>query len=434
MRHGNAFKGGGEVEGFMKKCLLYLSGGGIVGLVILLIVYTFLSWSPQSKSSLHVDKNVALLERITHQPKPKLAHIPQLVSSNTSPAIVTHRVPSSNGNSKGLLSGAILQGLRRAFILPRFPEDSGIPRPRQVLLANRLLITPKNRFFPEAASGRQKPTSRNTTPFMVVFASPLSDSSRELLKTAGAIVRGFIPNNAILAELTPEALSKVAQISEATTAAEFFPEDKLQPFLASLIATYPKEAQIRVTLQTFAPEDAELVASRIRASGGTVEDISTTDRHGSLRATLSLGVIRPLTMLSEVHWIEERVPQKLLNDQAANFSHLNTRTVWNTWGLTGKGQVIGHADTGLDTGVLETMHPDFQGRIKALIALGRTGDPSDPHGHGTHTAGSIFGSGSASDGQFKGMAWESELAHQSVMTSNGSLERLRQILSLLNFQ
>lgn len=405
----------------MKKCLLYLIGGGIVGIVILLIVYTFLPYFSQSKRSQHVDQGVALLERIAHQPKPKLAHISQLVSSNTSPAVATRRAPPSNGSTKRLLSDTTLQGLRKAFILPRFPEDSGIPRPRQVLLANRLLITPKNRFFPEAASGRQKTTSRNTTPFMVVFASPLSDSSRELLKATGAIVRGFIPNNAILAELTPEALLKIAQLSEATTAAEFFPEDKLQPFLASLIATYPEEAQIRVTLQTFAPEDAELVASRIRASGGTVEDISTTERHGSLRAILSLGTIRPLTMLSEVHWIEERVPQKLLNDQAGISSHLNTRTAWNTWGLTGKGQVIGHADTGLDTGVLETLHPDFQGRVKVAIARGRTGDASDPDGHGTHTAGSIFGSGSASGGQFKGMAWESELAHQSVMTSSGSL-------------
>jgi subtilisin family serine protease len=405
----------------MNTRVFSLISGGIVGLAFLIFVCAYFTGGPTEKNSQQIDKGVALLEQIAHQPKPKLTHIPQLASSNTPSAITLHPAPTSSGTSKRLLPDATLQRLRKAFVLPRFREDPGIPRPRHVLLANRLLITPNKRFFPEVASGRQKPTSRNTTPFMVVFASPLSDTSRELMKAAGAIVRGFIPNNAILAELTPEALSKVARINEATTAAEFFPEDKLQPFLGSLIATYPPESQIRVTLQTFAPEDAEVIASRIRAAGGTVEDVTATDRHGSLRAILALGKIPPLTMLSEVHWIEESVPQKLLNDQAAITSHLNSQTAWNTWGLTGKGQVIGHADTGLDTGMLETMHPDFQGRIKALIALGRTGDASDTDGHGTHTAGSIFGSGSASGGQFKGMAWAAELAHQSVMSSNGSL-------------
>jgi subtilisin family serine protease len=410
---------------------LFLLGGGAVGFVILIILCAYFAGTPNAKDPQQVDKGVVLSERIAQQPKPKLAHIPPLASSNTPPAIATHRAPPSTGNNKEPLSDATLQDLRRAFILPRFPEDPQIPRNRQVLLANRLLITPTSRFFPEAASGRQNPTSRNTTPFMVVFAAPLSDASRALLKKAGALVRGFIPNNAILVELTPEALSKVAQLSEVTTAAEFFPEDKLQPFLASLITTYPPESQVRVTLQTFAPEDAALIASRIRASGGTVEEVSATERHGSLRATLPLGMIRPLTLLSEVHWIEERVPPKLLNDQAAISSHLNTRNAWNTWGLTGKGQVIGHADTGLDTGVLETMHPDFQGRVKALIARGRTENTSDTDGHGTHTAGSIFGSGSASGGQFKGMAWQAELVHQSVMTASGSLGGIPFDLNLL---
>jgi subtilisin family serine protease len=415
----------------MNTRTLFLIGGGVISLTLISILCAFFIGFPEKKDAQALDKGVALAEQIAQQPKPKLAHIPQLASSNTPVAIALHPAPASSATRTGTLSDATLQDLRKTFILPRFPEDPQIPKNRQVLLANRLLITPTSRFFPEAASGRQKPTSRNTTPFMVVFAAPLSDASRDLLKKAGARVRGFIPNNAILAELTPEALSKVAQFSEVTTAAEFFPEDKLQPFLASLIATYPLDSQVHVTLQTFAPEDAALIASRIRASGGTVEEVSATERHGSLRATLALGMIRPLTMLSEVHWIEERVSQKLLNDQAAISSHLNTRNAWNTWGLTGKGQVIGHADTGLDTGVLETMHPDFQGRIKAMLARGRAGDPSDPDGHGTHTAGSIFGSGAASGGQIKGMAWQAELVHQSVMTANGSLGGIPSDLNLL---
>jgi serine protease AprX len=83
---------------------------------------------------------------------------------------------------------------------------------------------------------------------------------------------------------------------------------------------------------------------------------------------------------------------------------------------TGKGQIIAVADTGLDDS-----HPDFQGRIVGLVALGRANDPSDPHGHGTHVSGSILGSGSASGGKLRGMAPEAQLFFQSVMDANGDM-------------
>ena len=38
----------------------------------------------------------------------------------------------------------------------------------------------------------------------------------------------------------------------------------------------------------------------------------------------------------------------------------------NDLGLTGKGEIIGVADTGLDSGDPSTLHPDFRGRIKKV--------------------------------------------------------------------
>jgi len=134
---------------------------------------------------------------------------------------------------------------------------------------------------------------------------------------------------------------------------------------------------------------------------------------------IPLSAVASLTAYGEVQWIEERPEVRTQNDQAAIPSHLNAVSAWQTWGLTGRGQIVGHADTGLDTGDLATLHPDFQGRVLALIALGRTDDASDFHGHGTHTAGSILGDGSASGGQYRGMAYEALLVHQSVVDEYG---------------
>jgi serine protease AprX len=83
---------------------------------------------------------------------------------------------------------------------------------------------------------------------------------------------------------------------------------------------------------------------------------------------------------------------------------------------TGAGQVVGVADTGFDQ-----THPDFQGRIAGLAALGRTNDASDPHGHGTHVAGSVLGDGKASQNKYRGTAPGARLYFQSLLDSKGKL-------------
>jgi serine protease AprX len=114
---------------------------------------------------------------------------------------------------------------------------------------------------------------------------------------------------------------------------------------------------------------------------------------------------------------EEFVP---FNDEAADI--IKASTLRTSHGLTGDGQIVGVADTGLDRGKNDsTMHLDFQGRIKAIYALGRTNDASDTHGHGTHVAGSVLGDGARSNGDFRGMAPGAQLVFQSIMDSNGGL-------------
>jgi subtilisin family serine protease len=83
---------------------------------------------------------------------------------------------------------------------------------------------------------------------------------------------------------------------------------------------------------------------------------------------------------------------------------------------TGAGQVVGVADTGFDQA-----HPDFQGRIVGVSALGRVNDASDPHGHGTHVAGSVLGDGTASSQKYRGAAPAARLFFQSLLDSRGRL-------------
>jgi subtilisin family serine protease len=97
--------------------------------------------------------------------------------------------------------------------------------------------------------------------------------------------------------------------------------------------------------------------------------------------------------------------------------------------LTGRGQTVAVADTGLDRGALDdTLHPDFRGRVRALrswpvnpswtpfaVRPGSDDGPADrSSGHGTHVAGLAVGSGALSRGEHRGAAPEAELVFQSI--------------------
>lgn len=104
--------------------------------------------------------------------------------------------------------------------------------------------------------------------------------------------------------------------------------------------------------------------------------------------------------------------------------------VWKQLELYGQGQIVAVADTGLDTGTPDTLSADFAGRVIETFAWGRAGDWSDAHGHGTHVAGSVLGSGRNSGanpgrrsytGSFAGVAPEAGLVFQSLLDANGGL-------------
>lgn len=107
---------------------------------------------------------------------------------------------------------------------------------------------------------------------------------------------------------------------------------------------------------------------------------------------------------------------RLLHDMARPLVGITGGVNARPAGLDGEGELVGVADTGLDSD-----HPDFSGRIAEVIALGRPGNGSDPHGHGTHVAGTILGDGTASNGDLAGMAPRARLFFQSLMDASGGL-------------
>ncbi len=84
-------------------------------------------------------------------------------------------------------------------------------------------------------------------------------------------------------------------------------------------------------------------------------------------------------------------------------------------GFDGSGVTIAVIDTGIDKN-----HPDLLGKVAAEISFVQGESPADGHGHGTHVASTIAGSGAASNGRYKGIAPGARLLNVKVLDNRGS--------------
>ncbi|MDI6774103.1 MAG: S8 family serine peptidase [Verrucomicrobiota bacterium] len=275
----------------------------------------------------------------------------------------------------------------------------------------------------------QRLTPRGMLPAIVQFNGPVGAADRARLERAGLIPRGYLPRNAFLVEGNIDRLDAFRSEPGARWIGCYPPPLKIEPFLQTLPRTWSRHEttpfdpalRLPVTIQTLAPDDVGMVADRVAAAGGRALASAAGRRWGLVRAEIPWQAVESLAAEGAVQWIEVYLAPRLVNNVAVRPDMMNATNVWLTHGLTGANQVIGHADTGLDVGNLSSLHPDLRNRIKTAIALGRPGDWSDPHGHGTHTAGSILGEGVASAGAIKGVAFGARLVHQSVLDAGGGL-------------
>ena len=130
--------------------------------------------------------------------------------------------------------------------------------------------------------------------------------------------------------------------------------------------------------------------------------------------------------------ISEKTFDKFFNDRARQVIGRGVVSDTNFDNrLTGAGEIVAVADSGLDTGDADTLHPDFRGRIvdiesweiaeswrRHVTNPGADNGPGDNSGHGTHVAGSVLGNGSRAEelglAPIKGMAPGAQLLFQAV--------------------
>jgi subtilisin family serine protease len=210
---------------------------------------------------------------------------------------------------------------------------------------------------------------------------------------------GEVDELPFIAGLRPYATTDTIHPTQLTTAA----------FAAETAEPAPLE------LLVHRPEDMDRVLAWVEEQGATVH--LHTDRKVRLQA-LDRAFAQRLAALPEVATLYAYERPEPANDHARMLLGVDgaRSPVAPVLTQTGRGQLVGVADTGLDDA-----HPDFRGRIAALIPRGIPGVTSDPHGHGTHVTGSVVGDGAASGGAIRGTAPEAKVVFQALLDRSGAL-------------
>ncbi|MCC7374113.1 MAG: S8 family serine peptidase [Verrucomicrobiales bacterium] len=253
--------------------------------------------------------------------------------------------------------------------------------------------------------------------YIVQAKNVITPSFKATIEEAGGAFVSYLPNNAYLVKATTaqaEVLKKSARVGAVLP---YEPYYKLETeLLSQAVSQQPlqQDTRLNVTLLPGARSEAltelQIIGTKI------IGDFKTPFGPGVVveLASASLASIARISSVQEIELFRQR---RLLNDLTRVRLGISSATnvpgaFSNRFNLTGTNVVFNLNDSGVDA-----THPDLLGRVTADFPTTLI----DFDGHGTHTAGTIIGSGSMSatisnapgstlpGADFRGIAPEAEI-------------------------
>lgn len=238
--------------------------------------------------------------------------------------------------------------------------------------------------------------------YIVQSRGPLDDAFRALLRSAGATMVSYIPNNAYLVRATQAVAERLRAAPQMQAVLPYEPYYKLKPSLLKLAVErnpLPADSALNVLLFADASEPtqaalqglgAEILSGPDRTPFGPVVTVRSAEVPAGQSPAVEPGAwvaaIAGLPGVQELEWAAPRVPANDLSRVRIGVAP-TTLVASNYLGLTGANVMVNVNDSGVDR-----EHPDLTPRVLGTSA----GAVVDTHGHGTHVAGVIASSGLSS--------------------------------------
>ncbi|NCD23839.1 MAG: hypothetical protein EOL90_13020, partial [Spartobacteria bacterium] len=144
----------------------------------------------------------------------------------------------------------------------------------------------------------QRLNGRGTAPWIVQGHDVVRAEWKRTLETAGAAIRGYLPENALLIEAAPTAVPKIAALDGVAWMGEYLPAYKKSPALAGA-----KDGDRECLVALFDPADKRRVALEFGEMNVFVPRAQFDADGAELRVRLTAAQIDEVANWAEVEWI-----------------------------------------------------------------------------------------------------------------------------------
>jgi serine protease AprX len=326
--------------------------------------------------------------------------------------------------------------LALALLVLAAPATSAQPDRASINIYLRRATFDPLRTTPSIASTLQADTTSRLV--LAQFTTEPTAKIRQALAAAGARPLLYIPDNALVVRLGNRQPAALPDLPGLRWYGPFAPAYKLADELDATVNGVDASA-LDLRLLADAGADTDLLIRDLGALGGAVLGRSRGLNGVELRVRLPANALRRVLRRDDVLWVERFVAPRVQNDRARDILGVTSARQQLGW-LTGAGQIVAATDTGLDVeaSVLADTNPDFPAsRIAAAFSPAQVDSAcasspnaavwSDRHGHGTHVAGTILGTGARSPSglSFAGIAPEASLIVQAGSTGGDEFDCLQ---------
>ena len=265
---------------------------------------------------------------------------------------------------------------------------------RKIMLRNEVI----NTSGPKRQAMRAASAPRTSGLYLIQLENDLPADWRAQLAALNVTLARPVPQDAFVVELNETNLSAVESLTFIHWVGPYRAEHKTHVNLQAL-ARQAEDRRVRVTA-LLSPSASLRETALLQRRFSHLTRYSKTPAGRILEGEISSRRLQSLTESRAVLWIEPAAEPKLFDALAGTIIAGENESLGlsiHDLGFDGEGVTVAVADSGLNLGEGEEMHPDLEGRVEAFFYYGNLLDASDEHSHGTHVTGIIAGDGAAGE-------------------------------------